>query len=246
MQEVIKAWWWRTENNLGDVITPPIIEYLTGKLPEYTDRNLCGKLIAVGSIIHVAKEGDTVWGSGWKGDHIKSEITGVEILSVRGPLTRDAVLQARGKCPESYGDPALLLPIVYQPENQEKKYDVGYIPHYIDVPFFQEPSDNENAVVIDVTWDWKRIVDVMVRCKKIVSSSLHGIIVAEAYGIQAEWAVYGDRLIGGELKFQDYFLGTGRDRQEPFGFITPMTIKERYNLREKIMRVFYDWYELEN
>jgi hypothetical protein len=45
-----------------------------------------------------------------------------------------------------------------------------------------------------------------------VSTSLHGYIVAAAYGVPALWSRYSDRLIGGNFKFHDFFLGVGYDQ----------------------------------
>ena len=51
----------------------------------------------------------------------------VKVLSVRGPLTRDVLIKNGIDCPAVYGDPALLLPLVYKPQikNNER---IGIIP----------------------------------------------------------------------------------------------------------------------
>lgn len=41
-------------------------------------------------------------------------------------------------------------------------------------------------------------------CKKIVSSSLHGLIVAHAYGIPAIWQKFSDNIFGDDIKYIDY------------------------------------------
>jgi pyruvyltransferase len=42
-------------------------------------------------------------------------------------------------------------------------------------------------------------------CKKVVSSSLHGIIIAHTYGIPAVWQPFSDGVFGDDIKYQDYF-----------------------------------------
>jgi len=94
----------------------------------------------------------------------------------------------------------------------------GYIPHYVDkavVPELLANSPEHPCIAIDIQGDWKKVIDLILECDRIVSSSLHGIIAAEAYGIPAEWAVWGSKVIGGEYKFRDYILGTGRPEQGP-------------------------------
>lgn len=48
----------------------------------------------------------------------------------------------------------------------------------------------------------------------VISSSLHGIIAAEALGVPAVWMEMSDAVEGKGLKFYDYFLGSGRQRSD--------------------------------
>ena len=67
-------------------------------------------------------------------------------------------------------------------------------------------------------------------CEEIVTSTLHGLICAEAYGIPVTWVKYSDKICGGQLKFQDYFLGTGRKEQRYFQKTEPLQgLEERQN-----------------
>lgn len=197
-------------NNLGDNLNKPILEWL-GYDIEYTGRNTQGKLVGIGSIISCVRPNDIVWGAGIMRDRTKLEHTQyATFLAVRGKKTRDLLIKAGAQVPEVYGDPAILLPLMYKPDVKEI-HKVGYIPHYIDKGTKLIP---ENAFIIDIqTLDWKSFVDQVCQCQTIVSSSLHGLIIAEAYGKQAHWARYSDKVIGGEFKFRDYLTGTGRPEQ---------------------------------
>lgn len=206
----IKLHWYTGEKNFGDMLTPILFKFLgIDFIP--ARRFEKGKLLAIGSIIYAARENDILWGTGTMRDKYFQATPGMKVLAVRGPKTRSKIKGC--DVPEIYGDPAILLPDYYKPK-QLPIHAVGFIPHYID----QNHPDligDKNAFIIDVKQDPFKTIDEICSCKLIVSSSLHGIIVAEAYGIPAVWIKLSDKLIGGNFKFNDYFLGSGREEREP-------------------------------
>ena len=74
----------------------------------------------------------------------------------------------------------------------------------------------------------------MLSCEKIASSSLHGIIVADAYNIPSLWVEFSDKVTGNGFKFLDYFLSVHRHD------IKPLVINEHIPL-EKIFEHFSDY-----
>lgn len=232
---MIKAYWCKSKN-FGDTLTPIIIKHFTGQEAELIDVESWGKLIAVGSLLGVVRQNDIIWGTGsieaMEKGAIKQPI-GSTFLAVRGPLTREII---DGEVPEVYGDPAILLPLIYNPDIP-KKHKVGVIPHYVDKKLVAD----KDMHFIDVEAPWKEVVDEIKSCEMIISSSLHGIICAEAYGIPVKWVKYSDKIAGGEFKFQDYFLGSGRKEQEYFKDIAPIeNLKEK---QEALLRPLQDYYK---
>ena len=66
--------------------------------------------------------------------------------------------------------------------------------------------DSNSILLIDLmTNDVDKTTDEILKCRKIVSSSLHGIIVAHAYGIPAVWQKFSGNIFGDDIKYQDYF-----------------------------------------
>ena len=202
------AWWYAGTPNLGDLLSPQLTSHAFEQPVVRVSATYHGKTLGAGSILHHARAGDVVWGSGlFRGTPF--DATGVRFLAVRGPRTRSAI---RGsEVPEVFGDPAVLLPQFYVPRTDGRRYDVGIVPHYV----HQEHMRVRDTALcwVDVTDpNWRSTVDLIVSCDVVVSSSLHGIIVAEAYGIATVWVEPGAEIVGGRFKFDDYFEGTGRGR----------------------------------
>lgn len=207
---------WKEGNftNFGDYLSLKIVERIVGSSVRfYNKKNLRQdrKLLALGSIFYFANENDVVWGAGINGkrpDKKDYSFTNLEIKAVRGPLTKIFLKENFGiECPEIYGDPALLVPYLF-PEfkrNENPSRDYIVIPHYLDVKHFKRSDDDH---VVYPTDPWNTVIEMVLDSKFVISGSLHGIIVAEAFGIPARAL----RISDAEpiFKYQDYYLGTGR------------------------------------
>lgn len=202
-------------SNLGDIVSPPIFEYFLGFAPHWVRPEKGPKWLGVGSILETARPGDWVWGTGTKYEE-DVDAAGLKVAAVRGPRTASLLRNFRGEV--AIGDPALLLPKIYGPTvKRDQAGFVGFVLHYVDRDFI--PYLDKDVIVIDVTNpNWMATVDAIAGCSLIISSSLHGIIIAEAYGVPAVWIQPSDRILGGHHKFQDYYASTGRK-----GFCQPWT-----------------------
>jgi pyruvyltransferase len=143
------------------------------------------------------------------------------VHAVRGPLTRDLIIKQGVSCPEVYGDPGLLVSEIYNP-NFEKKYKLGIIPHYVDkgnenVIYLKEKYPDE-VLIIDIQDSFENVIDNVNRCEMIASSSLHGVITADAYGIPSLWIKLSENVNGGNFKYRDYMLSIGRKQMNPIVF----------------------------
>jgi len=199
----MKVWWLGSgtgQGNFGDILTPAILDHFS---IEYNFVNHYAKAdaICVGSIARRAGPGVKVLGSGIisKNDRV---VPDADWKFVRGPFTRDRVKYFGGDCPEVYGDPALLLPLIVKASN--KKYEVGIVPHNVDLTYVSENFKNNNIISLK-TRNYKNVIDKITQCESIISSSLHGVICAHAYGIPAAWVKSNTTLKGDNIKFEDYF-----------------------------------------
>ena len=210
----IPLYYWKSKDfvNFGDHLSLKLTERIVGHeinaitLKSEIDQH---KLLAIGSIMTMAREGDVVWGSGVKSDGFSLDrylFKNLDIRSVRGPKTRDFLKKNLGiNCPAIYGDPALLLPYFF-PEFQKKEnplYDYIVIPHYSEMELFEGCAN-----IISSTEPFDYIIEKILNSKLVIASSLHGIIVAEAFGIPARLLRVTDNQP--LFKYQDYYEGTGR------------------------------------
>ena len=200
---MINARWFESKN-FGDAINPTLIKFLSGKNVINTTKN--DYYLCIGSILSYANKNSTVWGAGFISEDDKINEQPKKIYAVRGPKTKQQLIRQGFNCPKVYGDPVLLLPKFYNPKNIKKIYKYGIIPHYAEWDMQQWDIHRlAGALLIDITADWKTVVNSILSCESIASSALHGLILAEAYNIPYVWIKPSDRIIGGEFKFKDFF-----------------------------------------
>ena len=231
--------WKVVRRNWGDDINYFFLHKLWRKeIVNYDHSSLSHRLkkdnyMVIGSSLTLLCNSETiVWGAGIIDDTKDLPTHPKKVLAVRGPLTRQYLLDKGIECPAIYGDPALLVPKIYYP-SIEKRYKLGIIPHYSDYdsPLLDKLKQDPDVLFIKMEGyhKWTDVVDMILSCESIVSSSLHGLILSEAYQIPNCWIEIKGKLLGGHFKFHDFFLSIGRDRLFPLQ-ITSETTKE--SLRE--------------
>lgn len=247
--------------NLGDNLSELIVEYMLQVGGVDVNTEIKGKkhLYAVGSIIAMGYQNATIWGSGIlqplstiRRFFNSSFCRTLDIRAVRGPITRDLMLKMGHKCPEVYGDPAILMPSIYKPKKLVQKSKYLLIPH------FSKEMEYRGKVGIKsmgsmITKDYASLLDKIANTEKVISGSLHGIILSEAYGIPALFL--RDRAAYKDLKYKDYYESTNRNE---FKYATtleeaidmpPMPLPQNLQqLREGLIKAFpYDlWIDAQN
>lgn len=215
----IRLYWWSeiyiqklSKENYGDLLGKYLVEKISRKpvrwlrANKFYLKNLWQPVyVTIGSILEHINSHCTVWGSGIISKD--AQVARATFLAVRGPLSRKRLLELGYECPAIYGDPAILLPLYYYP-SVEKKFKLGIIPHINDyelvVEMYKEYKDIHiiNFRTNDVEYTTQEILS----CDYILSSSLHGIIVAHAYKIPAIQVRFSNNIHGDGVKYHDYFL----------------------------------------
>ncbi len=251
---IVNLEWYNDDLNFGDYLSTVVFKYMLserGLTEDFVSTDGHTKhLMAIGSILGGTGDFDaTVWGSGIrnffsvKGLCIKKLYQKLDIRAVRGPFTRDALVQCGYKCPEVYGDPAIIMPCIYNPDVKNKAGTVLILHYLTDSSEFDDLGD---VILLDIrTNDYKTFIDTIVSAEKVISSSLHGIILAETYGVPAVFLRKG--IESETIKFYDWYYSTGRQNVKVAMTIdealtmTPMLLPELTEMREKLVEVFpYD------
>lgn len=223
----VPVYFYGAVKNFGDFITPYMLSKssaaaVNGGEGEYryladaeANKGRGPRVISCGSIMRLSNERALIYGSGIR-DRKQSFVPGC-VLFVRGPLTRMRVKELKRNCLALYGDPGLLLPRIYNPSHIQASYELGIVPHVVDAARVRPAYEGQPGVlVIDLaTDDVESVIDRMLSCRRIVSSSLHGLIVADAYGIPSAWIQFSGRIKGDGTKFLDYLQSVGRSATQP-------------------------------
>ncbi len=236
------VWSWCEPPNFGDWVGPFLFEASTGTKPLYhkLDRKTGGTaLVTAGSIMAHIRRADAaiVWGSGIiSRDDVFERPR--EIHAVRGPLTRARCLALGYDCPEIYGDPAILLPNHLDLSSVPVTDDLGLVPHFVNLDEARRLfGDRPGLRIIDVRGSVADVAAEIAACRAIVSSSLHGIIVAQSYGRPAARVTLTAPLKGDGVKFADHYAAGGiPDAPEPARLDGSETVADLIALAEAAPR----------
>lgn len=225
----VRLYWFKRKDggrNFGDDLSPLIVSAVLGRPVEYATPSRAD-LAAVGSILdrvlrHRVRralrgrfEPLRIWGSGFISEGPRRGRAMLDVLAVRGPLTRDRFGLGTDT---PLGDPGILFSDLV-PERPAVAHRWGVVAHHgdEDSPRVAELAARlPGSAVISVTEDDPMVtLRAIAACDAVVSSSLHGLIAADAFGIP-NWRVAFDKTLkGGDFKFRDYSLVLGRSAIAP-------------------------------
>lgn len=236
----IKLVYWDAYPNFGDALSPFIVRYFSKKEVIFKD-TYCGllsfvrqfvkslidfdftrlksiqypferTLVAIGSMIRYGNPNSVIWGAGFMNQD--EPFYGGKVYAVRGKYTQMKIIDMGYKSTDVLGDPALLLPLILPPASN-KNFDIGIIPHFSETDYFNKTFGDKYKIIDLGTRDIEGVVNEITSCNYILSTSLHGIIVAHAYGIPALWIKKGYIATDG-IKFLDYFSSVNIPEYEGF------------------------------
>lgn len=205
----------RPVDNFGDLLGPMVVNELLRR-SDLTAAVADARLLSIGSVLHFARNGDVVWGSGVNGKSLGAPVGArrLDVRAVRGPRTR-AVLQEHGiDAPAVYGDPGLLVGQLWPRRTFLRpgpRIPVTVVPNLHDAP-----SQRSVPGFLDPRSDVWQVLTRIANSELVVGSSLHGVIVAESFGVPARLVRPGAEPL---FKYEDYYAGTGRAAFAPAGSV---------------------------
>ncbi|WP_102194354.1 polysaccharide pyruvyl transferase family protein [Microbacterium aurantiacum] len=213
---IVPAFWWDGHPNFGDDLTPWLLPHY-GLVPLYREPR-AARLIGVGSLLEFVPQDFTgaIWGSGLMNDQ-RHPLPAASVLAVRGPLTAERI----GLSSEpAFGDPGILVArhLSHPPADGR----IAVVPHGHHRPHAQldrrVQEAGDGARVVNVHQRAPAAVREIAASRAVITTSLHGLITADSYGIPAAWTTLDPPLGGGDFKFRDYEAAVtpGRTRFRPF------------------------------
>ena len=263
-------------SNLGDQLSSIIVSAITRRPATHVnfDSSLT-RLLAIGTIGQQQRAGTIhIWGSGF--DNLRQKAGGIvepfwgfpevtyRVHALRGPFSARLLKDIGLPSSNIYGDPAWFLPKVFQ-GRPEKKYELGVIPHLTELEK-RSPAPTTKATLRryagghadgiklistyhEPNWDGFRVkIEEILSCKRIISRSLHGLIIADAFRIPCLYvspidegpqrlSIDTDEKIL-DRRFADAYAGFGSSRILSFG----MPIESSTNWA-RVIRAIDDFWE---
>lgn len=197
------GYWLSDTKNWGDVFTPFLFEKAFGVTMDLAPADKA-EVFSCGSLLERVPEDfkGHVLGSG-----MGHEETRLDLRKVKAPLLLRGKLAAK-RCkyrqPIRFGDPAILASLFVG--HNQKIHRYGVIPHYVD-KFNADVirATSQGVRYIDIEGDILGVINTIASCEMVVSSSLHGLVIADSLGVPNKFVRLSNLLQGGIFKFEDYY-----------------------------------------
>jgi len=226
-------------DNFGDSINYNLLKDLTNK--EIIKFNYCNKnfynsfnfpnFSFIGSILdkwfinnnsfyNYSSAPLVIYGTGFMSEikDKKYPIRNLDIIAVRGNYSLNNLKNTNYQIKKKIilGDPGLLAMFLFNLSKIQKQYSLCIIPHYIDKDIkILENLNIKNSKILDITNENNFMYE-LAKCKRVISSSLHGLILADSLIIPNIRIILSDKIAGGNFKYNDYYSSFNLKPQKYF------------------------------
>ena len=210
----MRCYWWRgCTINFGDELSALILSHFA-KISVEQSIPTDAEIVSTGSVLDVLPDGWTgiVAGSGQLHSRTRRDLTKAHVFGLRGEFSAQfSRMTTSDRANLVIADPGLLASELVAVERN--KHELGVVPHWSDTELYPRELAKSRKyryaepILINPTNDPATVIAEIGSCKKIIASSLHGLIVADSFGIprRAElFAKMSSPYEGGKFKFADY------------------------------------------
>ena len=204
----------RPLKNFGDELSPVILEAVTGRPVVWSPAHRAD-IIGIGSIFELASQMPTsaaVWGTGIRGPFTETQAELLRsrvgpILAIRGPRSRS---ELRLPASTPIGDPGLLSPMLVD-ANRRQTNETIVIPHFSAWNSAEGRRrlarlETSGMSIVPPSLAPLEVLQRISRARFVVSSSLHGVIVAHSLGVPTQLLINTSTSNPEPLfKYEDYF-----------------------------------------
>ncbi|MBW3078675.1 polysaccharide pyruvyl transferase family protein [Bifidobacterium simiiventris] len=184
---------------------------LAGKMKDAAKRTMC----------LTSSAPCAVWGTGFLKDFGDRKLSllrpSVRFIAVRGAKSKAIVERSLGRSTDLVMCDGGILSAELMDRTPVRKHAVGLVPHYHEIELFEKNGITArfkelypDGVVIDLRKPPLDVIREIGECDAIISSSLHGCIVADSFGIP-NVRMRTSSIPGSGFKFDDYYSGFGLD-----------------------------------
>lgn len=250
-----RAYWWDWRRNFGDQASPWLLRKAGINISPGTPLN--SDVTAIGSILeHLPKDyGGLIWGSGLV-EEGAPQFPRATFLAVRGHLTAACL----GLEDIALGDPGLLVPDYYSGARPRANREFVVVRHFLHAADRSPESVTHlDPRPVDAGGSMQGVFRAIREAEFVLSSSLHGLVIADAFGVPAAWFREGTDSLVTPFKFRDYesVVSNGESRRvdismgiseaelrEVASRVSPMAVeRSKQELRESLeeLRTRLEW-----
>tara|TARA_R100000935_G_scaffold34072_2_gene54644 strand:+ start:1127 stop:3007 length:1881 start_codon:yes stop_codon:yes gene_type:complete len=196
--------------NAGDRLNANIVSAVSKRNTYYVRDKTNPFLLPSGSILGSARKNTWVWGAGLMHPQIGLGAAKPENISLlRGKRSYEALRKSGVQLEDiPLGDPLFLAPkLLGVTRSNVVRHRVGIMAHYADrqTNLIQNLLENADVVDLNVHDDPLVLLKQMATCDHVLSSCLHGIILADALNIPSRWIQTDTKFSGDGFEFSDWF-----------------------------------------
>jgi len=230
--ETIRLTWWAKPfpGNFGDWLSPLIIaHYSKARVIIQSPTKPTGKkhLISLGSIGRFIQSSAVVVGTGISTDDVQLSRK-AHYVSVRGPLTANALKASKGPEVKSFGDPGIVISNIYRVKRGQTNGRGVLVRHFSHSSAnLKLPSKiDELSVMMSRPKDIKEFVTKLNEYDYVITSAMHVMITCHSYGIPCALVTfegYEENVHGSGIKYEDYALGADVEVMNPIVLPTDLS-----------------------